>query len=424
MPDDVDALRFPEGFLWGAATAGHQVEGGNVNADLWPLEWDEPSLFTEPSGDACDHYHRYPEDIATLADLGLNAYRFSLEWARIEPEPGYFSRAALDHYRRMVACCLEHDVTPVVTYCHFTTPRWFAGSGGWAGDDAVDRFARFAARATEHLGDLLGWVATLNEPNVITMMELTGVIPMGVSDQAPVTTTSAAAVGGVGGYDPSRYRMGLMGVGVERMAALHRAAVEAIKSGPGNAKVGWTLALVDLQAAEGGADRLAAARQGAQLDFLEVSQADDWVGVQTYSRNVLGPDGVVPVAEGTPTMQTGWEVYPAALSHTVRLAAEHAGVPVLVTENGMATDDDSARSAYTSAALEGLAGCIHDGVDVRGYLHWTLLDNFEWMAGYAKTFGLIAVDRETLERTVKPTARWLGEVARANEVVPTPVRGE
>ncbi|MET0728511.1 MAG: family 1 glycosylhydrolase [Acidimicrobiales bacterium] len=424
MPDDFDALRFPEGFLWGAATAGHQVEGGNVNADLWPLEWDEPSLFTEPSGDACDHYHRYPEDIATLADLGLNAYRFSLEWARIEPEPGYFSRAALDHYRRMVACCLEHGVTPVVTCCHFTTPRWFAGSGGWAGDDAVDRFARFAAWVTEHLGDLLEWVATLNEPNVITMMELTGVIPMGVSDQAPVTTTSAAAVGGVGGYDPSRYRMGLMGVGVDQMAALHRAAVEAIKSGPGNARVGWTLALVDLQAAEGGADRLAAARQGAQLDFLEVSRADEWVGVQTYSRNVLGPDGVVPVAEGTPTMQTGWELYPAALSHTVRLAAEHAGVPVLVTENGMATDDDSARSAYTSAALEGLAGCIHDGVDVRGYLHWTLLDNFEWMAGYAKTFGLIAVDRETLERTIKPTARWLGEVARANEVVPTPVRGE
>ncbi|MET0491474.1 MAG: family 1 glycosylhydrolase [Acidimicrobiales bacterium] len=424
MPDDFDALRFPEGFLWGAATAGHQVEGGNVNADLWPLEWDEPSLFTEPSGDACDHYHRYPEDIATLADLGLNAYRFSLEWARIEPEPGYFSRAALDHYRRMVACCLEHGVTPVVTYCHFTTPRWFAGSGGWAGDDAVDRFARFAARVTEHLGDLLEWVATLNEPNVITMMELTGVIPMGVSDQAPVTTTSAAAVGGVGGYDPSRYRMGLMGVGVDQMAALHRAAVEAIKSGPGNARVGWTLALVDLQAAEGGADRLAAARQGAQLDCLEVSRADEWVGVQTYSRNVLGPDGVVPVAEGTPTMQTGWEVYPAALSHTVRLAAEHAGVPVLLTENGKATDDDSARSAYTRAALEGLAGCIRDGVDVRGYLHWTLLDNFEWMAGYAKTFGLIAVDRETLERTIKPTARWLGGVARANEVVPTPVRGE
>jgi beta-glucosidase len=417
MADALDDQQFPEGFLWGAATAGHQVEGGNVNADLWPLEWEEPSLFTEPSGDACDHYHQYPEDIATLADLGLNAYRFSLEWARIEPEPGYFSRAALDHYRRMIGTCLEHEVTPVVTYCHFTTPRWFAGAGGWAGDDAVDRFARFAARATDHLGDLLGWVATLNEPNVITMMELTGVIPMGTSDGPAMTTTAAAAAAGVGGYDPARYRMGLVGTNVERMAALHRAAFEAIKSGPGDAQVGWTLALVDLQSADGGEARLDRARQGAQLDFLDVSRGDDWVGVQTYSRNVLGADGVVPVAEGTPTMQTGWEVYPAALGHTVRLAAEQTGVPVMVTENGMATDDDQARTAYTRAALEGLVACLGDGVDVRGYLHWTLLDNFEWMAGYAKTFGLIAVDRATLARTVKPTARWLGEVARANRLV-------
>jgi len=416
MADDVAALMFPDGFLWGASTAGHQVEGGNVNADLWPLEWDEPSLFTEPSGDACDHYHRYPEDIATLADLGLNAYRFSLEWARIEPEPGYFSRAALDHYRRMVACCLEQDVTPVVTYCHFTTPRWFAGSGGWASGDAVDRFARFAARATEHLGDLLGYVATLNEPNVLTMMELTGVLPMGTS-AAPLEIPTESTPAGVGGHDPAPYRFGLMSVGIERMAALHRAAADAIKSGPGDAKVGWTLALVDLQAGQAGEERLERARQGAQVDYLEVSRDDDWVGVQTYSRNVLGPERALPVPEGVPTMQTGWEVYPDALGHTVRLAAEHVGVPILVTENGMATDNDEARLTYTTAALAGLAAAIADGVDVRGYLHWTLLDNFEWMAGYAKTFGLIAVDPETFERTVKPSARWLGEVARANHLV-------
>jgi beta-glucosidase len=416
MAETNAASTFPPGFLWGAATAGHQVEGGNVNADIWPLEWTDPSLFTEPSGDACDHYHRYPEDIATLADLGLNAYRFSLEWARIEPEPGYFSRAALDHYRRVIATCLEHDVQPVVTYCHFTTPRWFGGRGAWMADDAVDRFGRFAAKATEHLGDLLGWVATLNEPNVITMMELTGVLPMGTGS-APLAAATESAPAGVGGYDPARYRMGLMGVGIERMSALHQAAVDAIKSGPGDAKVGWTLALVDLQAGEGGDERLANARQGAQLDFLDVSKGDDWVGVQTYSRNVLGPDGALPVPDGVPTMQTGWEVYPDALGHTVRLASEHAGVPVIVTENGMATDDDDARLAYTRAALEGLAGCIADGVDVRGYLHWTLLDNFEWMAGYAKTFGLIAFDRETFKRTVKPSARWLGEVARAGALI-------
>ena len=411
-------MKFPDHFLWGASTAGHQVEGGNVNADIWPLEWAPNSLFKEPSGDACDHYHRYAEDIALMADLGFNAYRFSLEWARIEPEEGYFSRAALDHYRRVLGSCLDHGITPVVTYCHFVTPRWFAADGGWTGDAAVDRFARFAARATERLGDLIPWAATLNEPNVIVQLELTGVIPMGVSEGKPLTmsvesaeTSAGPSTGfGVGGYDPARYRHGLIGTNVERMGAIHRAAVDAIKSGPGDAKVGWTLALVDLQAGEGGDDRLTLARQGAQYDWLDVSADDDWVGVQTYSRIVLGPERAIPLAEGVPTHQTGWEVYPEALGHTVRLASERAGVPVIVTENGMATDDDEARIVYTRGALDGLAGCVADGIDVRGYLHWTLLDNFEWMAGFEKTFGLIAFDPETFERTVKPSARWLGTI--------------
>jgi beta-glucosidase len=393
-------MSFPEGFLWGSSTAGHQVEGGNVNADLWPLEWAEDSLFVGPSLDACDHYHRYPEDIALLADLGLNAYRFSVEWSRVEPEPGTFSRAALDHYRRMVGTCREHGVTPVVSYNHFTNPRWFAEAGGWGQADAPDRFARYAEAVTAHLGDLLEWATTLNEPNVMTLLEHTGVIPMGVGEG-----------------DPGEYRMGLMGGNLERMAAVHRRGIEAIKAGPGDLKVGWTLALIDLQPAEGGEERWEEAQDRAERDWLDVSADDDFVGVQTYSRQRIGPDGQLPVPDGVPTMQTGWEVYPEALEHTVRLGAEQAGVPVMVTENGMATDDDAARLAYTRGALEGLDRAIGDGVDVRGYLHWTLLDNFEWMAGYAKTFGLVAVDRETFARTVKPSARWLGEVARANALV-------
>jgi beta-glucosidase len=198
------------------------------------------------------------------------------------------------------------------------------------------------------------------------------------------------------------------------MAHAHHRAVEGIKSGPGNAKVGWSLALVDLQATGDGERRCMEALQRASIDWLEVARNDDFIGVQTYSRNLIGPDGAVPPPEGVPTMQTGWEVYPEALEHTVRLAAEHAGVPVLVTENGIATDDDRARIAYTQSALEGLARCLAAGIDVRGYLHWTFLDNFEWMSGYAMTFGLVAVDRESLARTVKPSARWLGEVGRAN----------
>jgi beta-glucosidase len=412
-------MTFPSDFLWGASTAGHQVEGGNVNADIWPLEWAKNSNFVEPSGDACDHYHRYREDIAIVADLGLNAYRFSLEWARIEPELGYFSRAALDHYRRVISACLEHGITPVVTFCHFTTPRWFAGAGGWRQPDAVALFARYAEKAAAHLGDLIGWAATLNEPNVITMLQLTGVIPLGAGQNGRIAGTGSAldpssTAVGVGGYDPAGYQMGLVGADVERMADIHRAARDAIKSGPGDVKVGWTLALVDLQAAEGAEAHLDRARQGAQLDWLDVSSDDDWVGVQTYSRTVLGTDGKgVPLAADVPTMQTGWEIYPEALGHTVSLAWERAGVPIIVTENGMATDDDAARIDYTRAALGGLARSIESGCDVRGYLHWTLLDNFEWMAGYAKTFGLIAVESDTFRRTVKPSAHWLGEVARS-----------
>jgi beta-glucosidase len=407
---------FPKGFLWGASTAGHQVEGGNVNADMWPMEWATNSTFDEPSGDACDHYHRYPEDIAILAELGLNAYRFSVEWSRVEPEPGFYSRAALDHYGRMLESCLNQGVTPVVTYNHFTVPRWMAGRGGWRADDAPTRFADYASRVTQHFGDLLSWVCTLNEPNLMAMMRTTGVLAMGEGDRSPTPEPDESAQAGVGGFDPSRYRMGIVAADVERMATAHRLAVQAIKAARGTVNTGWTLALVDFQPAENGEERWREAKRVAQTDWLAVSADDDFVGVQTYSRTRIGPNGQLPPPDGAATMQTGWEVYPEALGHTVRLAAEHARVPVLVTENGMATDDDEARLAYTRAALAGLAQCIADGIDVRGYLHWTLLDNFEWNAGYSKTFGLIAVDRETFVRSVKPSARWLGEVARRNRL--------
>jgi beta-glucosidase len=402
------SMPFPAGFLWGAATAGHQVEGNNVNSDVWEMEWATPSIFAEPSADACDHYHRYADDIAMLAGVGLVAYRFSLEWSRIEPEEGAGSRAELEHYRRMVATCHEHGITPVVTYSHFAVPRWFARLGSWNNAASADHFARYAERVTAHLGDLLPWVATLNEPNVIALVMATGSAPAAALEQSE----SLAAAGASG---PAFFAS----ADVERMAAAHRKASDAIKAGPGDAKVGWTLALPDFQALPGGEEWCDSARRRAELDWLDVSRADDFVGVQTYTRDRFGPTGMVRAGADEPTMptmQTGWEVYPPALGHTTRLAAQHAGVPVLVTENGMATSDDAARIEYTRGALEGLAAAMHDGVDIRGYFHWTLLDNFEWTAGYRMTFGLVAVDRTTFARTVKPSARWLGAVARANAV--------
>lgn len=394
---------FPDAFLWGAATAGHQVEGGNLNADVWAMEWSERTMFREPSGDACDHYHRYAEDIALLADLGLRAYRFSVEWSRVEPEAGYVSRAELDHYRRVAAACHEHGVTPVVSLNHFTVPRWFSKRGGWNASDAPDAFGRYATAVTRYLGDLVPWVCTLNEPNIIAMVTATGSAPAGAVEHA-----ARLAESGEGG------RSMFASVSVERMAAAHRRAVDAVKSGPGDARVGWTLALPDFQALPGGDDVCAQALRVAQLDWLDVSRDDDFVGVQTYTRDRFGPDGVVAPGDDVARTQTGWEVYPEALAASVRRAWERSGVPVLVTENGMATAADDARWAYTEAALRGLAGAIADGVDVRGYLHWSFLDNFEWMSGYAMTFGLVAVDRTTFARTVKPSARRLGAVARAN----------
>jgi beta-glucosidase len=407
---------FPDGFLWGAATAGHQVEGGNVNADMWEAEWAESSGFAEPSGDACDHYHRYPDDIDALADLGLNAYRFSAEWSRIEPEEGFFSRAELDHYRRMAATCRDHGIEPVLTYSHFTSPRWFAHKGGWSSPDAVDRFARYCERLTAHLDDLVTWACTLNEPNVISLLTQTGIAPAGASEDSE----RLAALADARHKDaPSRSAptpAGWGDAGVERMAAVHRRALEGIKSASSAIKVGWTLALIDLQPVDGGQDRCDAVRAASELDWLEISRDDDFVGVQTYSRNLIGPNGRVEPNSETPTTQTGWEVYPEALEHTVRLASEHAGVPVMVTENGMATDDDAARIDYTRRALQGLGRACNDGVDARGYLHWTLLDNFEWVSGFAPKFGIIGVDRTTFERTLKPSAHWLGNVARANAI--------
>lgn len=162
-------LTFPDGFLWGAATAGHQIEGGNVNSDWWPREVAPGTDIPEPSGDAADSYHRYREDIASLAASGLNTYRFSLEWSRIEPAEGMISRAALDHYRRVIDCCHEFGVQAAITIYHFTTPRWFADDGGWRNPASIERFARF----TETVLPLLhtaSHVFTINEPNILAMI--------------------------------------------------------------------------------------------------------------------------------------------------------------------------------------------------------------------------------------------------------------
>jgi beta-glucosidase len=383
---------FPSGFRWGTATAAHQVEGNNWANDWWAWEHAPATVCREPSGDACDHYHRYPDDIAMLADLGFNSYRFSVEWSRIEPEDGEFSRASLDHYRRMAACCHESGIDAVISLHHFTSPRWFASAGGWVADDAPALFTRFVERVAGHLGDLATRWCTFNEPNMVaTLGHLAGRFPPGLRDRG------------------MRHRANDMFV------AAHRAAIPVLKSASA-APVGLTLAMQQMWPVDAeGEERSAHYLAGLEDPYLEAARDDDYIGVQTYSRERVGADGVLPPEEGVETTIMGYEFWPESLEHTIRRAwAETNHTPILVTENGIAATDDTRRIEYVRRALGGVLACLEDGIDVRGYTYWSLLDNFEWTFGYAPTFGLVAVDRVTQGRTVKPSARWLGAIAQAN----------
>jgi beta-glucosidase len=406
---------FPSNFLWGAATAAHQVEGNNVNSDSWLFEHLPETIFAEPSGDACDHYHRYPEDIALLAGLGLNTYRFSIEWARIEPEEGHFSLAALNHYRHVLTTCHEHGLTPVVTYHHFTSPRWLLAAGGWEDEQTPGRFARYCERVTQHLGDLIGAACTLNEPNLPALLVTLGIggEPPEQRGMVPMWAAAARALG-IGPERIAPFQFTASEKGFEVMLAAHRAAVMAIKAGPGEFPVGWTLANADIQAGPGGEERAATIRRNVNERYLEAVRGDDFVGIQTYGRMRYGPNGLLAPDQGTERNMMDDEFYPEGLEATIRQAAAVANIPVIVTENGLATADDSQRIAYIQRALRGVANCLRDGIDVRGYIYWSALDNFEWVFGYRPTFGLIAVNHTTQERTVQPSARWLGQVARLN----------
>jgi len=406
-------ITFPSTFLWGTATAAHQVEGGNVYNDNWVLEHVPGSSYVESSGDACDHYHRYREDIALLAELGFTLYRFSLEWSRIEPEESEFSLAQLDHYRRMLATCHEYGLTPMVTFHHFTSPRWLAAAGGWEAQDTPEKFARFCERAMAHLGDLLPLACTLNEVNIGPLI---GAM-MGTAMNAARTESWFDAAARRVGSDATRFTPFLYADtqrGRATILAAHRRAVEVIKAGPGKCEVGLTLAMQDIQAEPGGEEMAARMRRELQDVYLEATQGDDFIGVQTYSRQRFGPNGPLGPEEGVDLTQTEYEFWAGALDAMIRYASKVTGLPRIVTESGLATDDDTRRIAYIERALRGVAACLRDGLDVRGYTYWSALDNFEWSSGYRPTFGLIAVDRRTQERAVKPSARWLGQVAQAH----------
>ena len=422
MPD----LSFPEGFLWGAATAAHQVEGNNTDSDWWEWERRPGTPCRDQSGSACEHYTRYPADIALLASLGLNTYRFSVEWARIEPVEGTFDGAELDHYRTMVDTVIEAGLTPMVTLNHFTLPQWLAGQGGWQAPKAPGLFARYCRRVVKELGDRIGWYCTVNEPWVVAFGGYLGAL----------------------GFPPGTHDFRAWERAISGLIDGHRMARAVVKELRPEAKVGATHSMQEWNAVSGGRPMMEYLRHMNEDVFLEACEADDFIGVQAYTRvrvslpTVVGPvlrlalragplvraaapriigraatrpDAGVP--PGARTTQMGYEYRPEAVGATIeRVVALHPGKEIVVTEHGVATEDDRERVEFIDRGLASIHALIVKGVPVRGYIHWSALDNFEWVRGYEPKFGLIGVDRITQQRAVKPSARHLGLVARTGRL--------
>ena len=291
---------FPPGFRWGVATSGHQTEGGNTGSDTWFLEHVRPTVFREPSGPACNSYQLWREDVDLVAGLGLDAYRFSVEWARVEPSEGEFSAEALAHYRAIADRCVAAGIAPVVTYNHFTAPHWFAKRGGWLDPEAPALFARYCDLVTEHLGESVAWAVTLNEPNLPRLLSWFD-IPAAARDLERATLAAASQQAGV-----PRYRVGNVVLPEEMdaiaggMAAGHRAARDAIKARRPGLPVGLSLAIVDDQVV--GDDPSVRDRKRAEVYgmWLDLARDDDFVGVQNYERARYDGRGPVASPAGRP----------------------------------------------------------------------------------------------------------------------------
>lgn len=381
-------VHFPDRFSWGTSTSGYQTEGGGSNTDWWRYERAEGTHCAEVSGDACDSWNRYEQDLDLVVELGLNSYRLSVEWARIEPQRGVIDTNALAHYRGMLEACHARNILPVVTLHHFTLPLWVADLGGFENPEIATLMENYARVVGDALGDLIGIACTVNEPNIVALMGyLMGMFPPAQSDWKRFSKVNAA------------------------MRACHVAMRDALRSTPGTYPIGLTLSMHEYEALPGGEELVERLRNEEEDEYLRAVGDDDYVGVQCYTKLVFGPDGLVAHPEGELT-EMGYLFWPQVVEFTIRRTASMVDIPIIMTENGIGTDDDEQRIRYLTGALAGLSNVLADGIDVRGYFQWSLLDNFEWTFGYRPKFGIVAVDRTTFKRTPKPSATWYAAATR------------
>ncbi|MEW9050805.1 MAG: family 1 glycosylhydrolase [Neobacillus sp.] len=418
-------FNFSRDFLWGSTTAAYQVEGNNVNSDFWAEEHAEGSPYKDKSGDTIDHYRLYREDIALMASLGLKAYRFSIEWSRVEPEPGQYSRSAIEHYRDVLETCYKHGITPMVAMHHFSSPKWLMRLGGWASPEVPDRFAKYCEVVFNEIGHLIPYVLTMNEINLPVMLReifsrIGFIPPVGIDRDAwtaPKWRESAAKLCGTTIENYFTFHMISDESSIKVLKQTHMKARDAIKRIQPETKVGLSMALSDIQSIPGGEELAVQKWQSYFRQYLDIVEGDDFFGLQNYTREVYGPEGQVKPDEHAEITQMGYEFCPEALSNVIRKVSKDLSIPIIITEHGIATNDDERRVEFIRKALEGVHACLEEGYDIRGYFHWTTFDNFEWQSGYSMRFGLIEVDRSTQERKVKESGRYLGSISQTNSLI-------
>ena len=439
----MNTLRFPTNFMWGAATAAYQIEGAWNEAGKGESIWDRFShtpgkILNADTGDvACDHYHRYAEDITLMRQLGLKAYRFSVSWPRVLPTGfGRVNPAGLDFYDRLVDALLAANIEPFITLHHWDFPQALHDRGGWINRDNLPYFADFAALMVARLGDRVRRWATLNEPGAIANAGY------GSGEHAPGVKDDWKAVHQV----------------IHNLLVAHGLAVQAIRAINPALEVGIVLDVwcVD-PASDDPADITAAdlVWNSQRIDFIHpifqgcyhssmidtvgenlpeikagdmalISQKLDFLGINSYSRTLVGVRGVTSPVPGSEYTAMGWEVCAPAFRRMLnRINKDYNLPPIYITENGAAFPDvvspdgkihDERRLDYLRQHFTQVRLAMQDGVDVRGFFVWSLLDNFEWGHGYARRFGLIHVDFDKQKRTIKDSGEWYGRVIASNTV--------
>ncbi len=406
-----ERMEFPKGFLWGAATASYQVEGGIENTD-----WAEASRHGRVPlcGIACDHYHRYEADFDIAKSLGHNAHRLSIEWARIEPEEGKFDEGAILHYRKVIDALYARNMTPFITLWHFTLPLWFSEKGGFEREDAPAIFARYCAYVVSKLGDKRIYFSTMNEPNVygsngwlrgswppfkrFTLTDLLSITNSGRTYESQAEK----------GFKPLRLYLRVM----KNLALAHNSAYTAIKSVNPDVDVSVVKHVILFHSNWNPWNKLMAWGSNYFWTYKFMNRVKnhcDSIGLNYYFHKKFGDK------ETYAKTDMDWDIYPEGIEQALMMLSMYKK-PLYVAESGLADEKDVYRADYIKRQVRAMWRAMKRGAKVQGHMYWSLLDNYEWALGFEKRFGLVEIDYKTLARTVRPSAQVYKQICESNSV--------